>query len=328
MKKNMYRIFALVLVLVLALSMVACGPKAPQETDPTETTGSNNETTEAPTDNTDVEFTPITYFSMSYGETSDTATYLTVSSLDGTTNTIDYYGTIRKMGELDATGLEALSIAFAKTELADLVGQDAYEEGDAVASMYIEFSDETSVSVSFTGTIPETFKTGFAAMESCFQTLTADMPEYVPQATVMGEVDADRLAAIQEILNNSGIQGLDGLQIADVAMDENFGFSMGLSSTDGITGGSLCNAMMMTTAYSFAVVTVEDESKIDAVRADFEENLDFGKWVCVRPTDAVIAQKGNLVLCVMGADSMYTGTKAAIEAAGWQNLATFKDTAE
>lgn len=327
MKKNMYRIFALVLVLVLALSMVACGPKAPQETDPTETTGSNNETTEAPTDNTDVEFTPITYFSMSYGETIDSTVYLTVSSLDGV-NSIDYFGAERKMGELDEAGMETLSIAFAKTNLKDLVGKDVYDEGEAAGSMYIEFSDGTSASVGFSGNVPETFKTGFAAMESCFQTLTADMPEYVPQATVMGEVDADRLAAIQEILNNSGIQGLDGLQIADVPMDENFGFSMGLSSTDGITGGSLCNAMMMTTAYSFAVVTVEDESKIDAVRADFEENLDFGKWVCVRPTDAVIAQKGNLVLCVMGADSMYTGTKAAIEAAGWQNLATFKDTAE
>ena len=326
MKATMYRVFALVLVLALALSMAACGAKKTEDTTPTDTTGSN-ETTET-TGSADVESKPITYLSLSYGETADSSFYLTAYVVDETTVTIEYRGQIRKEGNVDAAALETLSAEFAKSGLEALNGKDVYEEGEAAASMYVEFEDGTSVTVGFSGNIPEEFVTGFTAMDTCFQNLTADMPEYVAQAMVMGEVDADRLAAIQEVLNNSGIQGLDGLAITEVPMDENFSFSMGLTSTDGIVGGSLCSAQMLTTPYSFAVVTVEDESKIDAVRADFENNLDFGKWVCVRPTDAVIAQKGNMVLCVMGADQMYTGTHTAIEAAGWENLATFQDEAQ
>ena len=323
MKATMYRMFALVLVLALALSMVACGAKKPAETTPstTETTGTEETT------GSSAETKALSYLSLSCGDTAETSFYLTAYVVDETTVALEYRGEVRKEGNVDASALETLATEFAKSGLAELAGQDVYEEGEAAASMYVEYTDGTMVSVGFSGTIPEAYKTGFAAMDACFQTLTADMEEYVPQASVMGEVDADRLAAMQEILT-SEIPGLEGLAISDVLLDENFGMSVGLTSTDGITGGSLCSAMMLTTAYSFAIVTVEDESKIDAVRADFEQNLDFGKWVCVRPTDAVIAQKGNLVLCVMGADEMFTATKAGIEAAGWENLATFKDNAQ
>ncbi len=323
MKATMYRVFALVLVLALALSMAACGAKKPAETTP-----STNETTGAEeTTGTSAETKAVSYFSLSCGDTADTSVYLTAYVVDETTVTLEYRGQIRKEGNVDATALETIATEFAKSGLAELNGKDAYEEGDAAASMYVEYTDGTSVTVGFSGTIPGEYKTGFAAMDTCFQNLTADMPEYVPQAAVMGEVDADRLAAMQEILT-SEIPGLDGLAITEVPMDENFCFSMGLTSTDDIVGGSLCSAQMMTTAYSFAVVTVEDESNIDSVRADFENGMDFGKWVCVRPTDAVIAQKGNMVLCVMGADEMFSATKAGIEAAGWENLVTFQDDAQ
>lgn len=315
MKATMYRVFALVLVLALALSMAACSAKKPAETTP-----STTETTAAVVGDTQ----SVTYFSLSYGETSDTSVYLTAYAEDETNVYIQYMGEFRKEGTVDATALETISTAFAGTGLAKLNGKDVYEEGEAAASMYVEFADGTSVTVGFSGSIPEEFVTGFTAMDTCLQTLTADMPEYVPQAMVMGEVDADRLAAMQEILT-SEVPGLDGLAISEVLMDETFAELMGLTSTDGIVGGSMCSAMMMTTAYSFAVVTVEDESKIDAVRADFENTMDFGKWVCVRPTGAVIAQKGNMVLCMMAADEMYTATLAGIEAAGWENVATFQD---
>lgn len=322
MKTTMYRVFALVLVLALALSMSACGSKKP-----TETTGTNETTGSEETTGTSAETKALSYFSLSCGDTAETTVYLSAYVVDETTAFVEYRGEVRKEGNVDAATLETIAAEFAKSGLAELAGQDAYEEGEAAASMYVEYTDGTSVTVGFSGTIPETYKTGFAAMDTCFQDLTANMEEYVPQASVMGEVDADRLAAMQEILT-SEIPGLEGLAITEIPMGEDFGFSAGLSSTDGIVGGSLCSAQMMTTAYSFVIVTVEDESKIDTVRADLEENMDFGKWVCVRPTDAVIAQKGNMVLCVMGADEMFTATKAGIEAAGWENLATFKDNAQ
>jgi hypothetical protein len=83
--------------------------------------------------------------------------------------------------------------------------------------------------------------------------------------------------------------------------------------------------MMMTTAFSLVVVTVEDEANIGAVRADFEANMDWRKWVCVQPTGAVIAQKGNMVICVMTMDETYSQVKGAINASGWTEVATFEN---
>jgi hypothetical protein len=82
---------------------------------------------------------------------------------------------------------------------------------------------------------------------------------------------------------------------------------------------------MMTSAYSLVIVTVEDAANIASVRADFEANLAWGKWVCVRPTGALIAQKDNMVICLMGMNDSYTETEAAITAAGWTEIATFTD---
>ena len=55
---------------------------------------------------------------------------------------------------------------------------------------------------------------------------------------------------------------------------------------------------------------------------DFEENLDWTKWVCVAPSDAMTAVKDNMVLCLMAADANYTQTAAGITAAGWTTVNT------
>ena len=58
------------------------------------------------------------------------------------------------------------------------------------------------------------------------------------------------------------------------------------------------------------------------VAADFEANLDWTKWVCVAPSDAMTAVKDNMVLCLMAADANYTQTAAGITAAGWTTVNT------
>ena len=50
---------------------------------------------------------------------------------------------------------------------------------------------------------------------------------------------------------------------------------------------------------------------------DFRENLDWHKWVCVMPTDALIAQKEDMILCLLGMEEMYALTAAGIESSGW-----------
>ena len=60
----------------------------------------------------------------------------------------------------------------------------------------------------------------------------------------------------------------------------------------------------------------------EAVCEDFETTMDWRKWVCVVPSNAMIATKDNMVLCLMGSDQIYTLTAPSIEATGWNVYVT------
>lgn len=319
MKKMMHRGLCLLLILTLALSVAACGQNSTPETT---TVPGTQDTTAAPdTTATQAEVeNAVTYFSMTYGETYERMHSLNAADNgDGTTH-VEYVGEEKKVGNLEGDVLGGITTALSAAGLAELNGKEVYEEGEATASMYIEFADGTSLTASFSGTVPQEYISGYETMDTYFKTLVADLPVYVPQAQVMGEVNADALAAMQEILNNSGIQRLDVLTISDVPMDDYFGFTMGLSSSEGIINGTSCVPMMTTEPYSLVIATVEDETNIDSVAADFESSLDWQKWVCVNPSNALIAQKGSMVLCLVGEGDMYTQTAASIAAAGWSEI--------
>ena len=68
------------------------------------------------------------------------------------------------------------------------------------------------------------------------------------------------------------------------------------------------------------IAPLEDGADAQAVRVDVIANLDWQKWVCGMPTGALGAQKGNMVLCLMGADNMYQKTVQAITDCGGENL--------
>ena len=74
------------------------------------------------------------------------------------------------------------------------------------------------------------------------------------------------------------------------------------------------------TPYSMVIATLDDGMDVQTVRHDFLNNLDWQKWVCVMPTGALIAQKGNMVLCLMGADALFAQTVQAVTDCGWENL--------
>ncbi|MBQ8637676.1 MAG: hypothetical protein IJ468_00745 [Lachnospiraceae bacterium] len=265
----------------------------------------------------------ITYLSLNLtAEDGTTTTYMSAYDDEMGSVYVELAGDERKMGNIDGSAMDTIAAEFLASGLAELDGQSVYEEGMAYASMYVEYADGTYMNADYSGVIAEEFINGYEAMENCFVALTEELPVYVPEPVVIGEINADALAAIEEVLYASEIPNLDALAISDVPMDEYFGATVGLTSTDGITSATSCAPMMMATAYSFVVVTVEDTGDIAAVRADFEANLDWNKWVCVSASDAMIAQKDNMVLCVMGSDGWYEQTAAAIEAAGWAEIKT------
>ena len=252
-----------------------------------------------------------------------------VRALDGVSFTVnkgDFIAIIGPSGSGKSTLLHILGGVDRPTSgKVYMDGKDVYEEGEANGSMYVEFKDGGVAMVGFSGKIPEEFVQGYEVMDKFFQELTAGLEVYVPQPMVFGEVEPEMFKATMEILNGSGIEALDSFTISLIEKDEYFAFTAGLTSAEGVVDAVSVAPMMMTTAYSLVIVRLEDASKAEAICKDFEENLDWTKWVCVAPSSAVIAQKGDMVLCLMTFEGLEEGTPAGIRDAGWTEIATFEN---
>lgn len=333
----MKKMMSLLLALVLVLSLAACGGNNEPTTEPT-TTPTTAPTTEATTEPTTAPTTEattepegndnaITYFTLSVNKNYVPVKRMDISdNYDGTVY-VEYVGDVHKKSfNFDGAALTEIANAVAGLDLTSL-GESVYGEGSLSFSLYVSYADGSMVMYDFYGEeLADNLQSIVDTMDAAFKTALENLEVYVPQIVVMGDVDAAILDAMQEIMNNSGIENLDSLGVTGIAIDENFGFAAGLSSSEGITAGANCaNMMMGGAAYQLVVVTLEDEANASAVAADFETNMDWNKWVCVRPSDALIAQKGNMVLCLMGSDTMFSGTSAAIKDAGWTVIKTLTD---
>ena len=315
----MKRILCLLMSVIMLLSLAACGSgEAVEET----TEPQQTETTQATEQIPEVD-NPAVFFSASYAPNFEENHYLIAYTNEDGTAYVEYSGNGRKAANMDMSVLDTITAALANSGMLELNGRTEWVEGEASASFSVSYADETYASADFGGVIPEEFLNCYKVMEECFQNMMADVPEYVASVQVMGEMDPDEQAALLEILNNSGMDGLDMLTISGIPMDEYFAMMAGLSSADGILSGSTCAPMMMTTAYALTVVTVDGNS--EAVCEDFEETMDWRKWVCVAPSNALIATKGDMVLCLMGSDQMYALTAASVEAAGWSVYKTLEN---
>ena len=322
MKRNfMTRGMALLLAMVLLLAGCATGKPADTTAAPAEETTLPTQEQTTPTENvTDVSVGEITFFSVNLNvDGSDNRYIMAYPNGDGTAY-VEFVGDVKKMGNVDESAMEQLATVVAQSGMTALNDQNLYEDGAAAGSAYVEYADGTMLSCSFTGVIPQEYVDAYAALEECAQTLTVDLEVYVPVPVVMGEVDEVAMAELLQILEKTGIKELDTFAISDVAKDDSFAYMMGLSSAEGIAVGTSCDAMMMTTPYSMVIATLEEGMDIETVRADFVANMNWQKWVCVMPTGALVAQKGNMVLCLMGADAMYHQTVQAITDCGWENL--------
>ena len=314
-RTNLFRVVCLVLMAALAL----CG--CTQSGEGAATIPTTVPETAAPTLPTyETVDNPITFFSLSLGEDYEHIRQMDVYTNDDGTAYVEYVGEEKKVANLDANVFHGITAAFNASGLPELNGQDFYGEGEANASMYVEYSDGTVVAVGYSGQIPEAYRKGYAVMDAFFLELTASVPVYVPQPVIMGEVEEDLLQAVLAIMNESGVEPLDGFTISQVARDEYFAFSLGLSKDEGIAGGVTCAPMMMTTAFSLVIVTLEEDANAQAVCEEFENTMDWRKWVCVAPSNAMIAQKDNMVLCVMADGPMYTKIAVAARQAGWTEV--------
>lgn len=321
--KNLFRrSISFLLIAVLALSMVACGQSSADET----TDITTEPTAEPTTEPTEIETlplveveNPITFVSLSLGMDKYLMAYIDESTGSAY---VDYRGDVQKRGNIDAAVMANLTVALEESGLVALNGQEVYEEGDDSASVSAEYKDGTTLNANFSGSVPQEFITGYEAMEAVFVAAVASLPVYIPEPQVIDEVDPDILAAMKEILMNSGMEGLDTMLIGNIPVDDSFGFAAGLSSSEGILAGASGQFNNIAIAYSLVIVTTEEGADQAAIAADFETSLDWRQWVCVPPESGLTAQKGNMVLRLVGSDTLYSLTSAAIEAAGWTIINT------
>ena len=340
--KNLFaRMITLLLVVCLVLSLAACGGNADDTTEPTTEAPTVNEN---PTESTEPTPTghnyiggvcqdegcgdtlttenPLTFLSLSMGENYDNIfSMMAYDQFDGTIY-LEQISADRKRGTLPTEIMINLAFALEESGLLALVGQDAYNEGEANGNLYAEYADGTSAMVGFSGTLPQEFIDGFNYMDAYFTGLTADMTPYVPEPSVMGDVNADDMAELQLIIDAAQLDNLDSYSFMDIPKDEYFGYSVGVSNDEGITRATAFSSMNMTTAYSITLLTLEDASYADAVCSDLENNLDWRKWVCVAPSNALIAVKDGMVLILLGSDALYDQTVTGIEASGWTTVQT------
>jgi len=312
----MKKMISLLLAMLMVVGLFAGCNNTPEQTDPV-----TEPVTDPVTEPSEpaAQIADVTYFSVSYGESFENAANLMLSAgeVEGKAS-VFYVNDVEKRGDIDASAFADVTAALASSGLVALNGTSEYADGAAYASMYVELADGSVLTCDYSGNVAQEFIDGFNKMVTCFQTLTADLEVYVPQAQVAEDVDAAVKEEVVAILN--GVPGVDSVMVQNVPLDmdaEQFGYMMGLSGAEGLTNATNCAAMMMTTPYSLNVATVADAANVSAVAADFESKIDWQKWVCVVPTNALIATKGNMVLCLIGEGEMYSVTATGVEAAGW-----------
>lgn len=314
MKKNNC-LLSLVLALLLTFSLAACGT-APEPTEiPTEAP------TEAPaaffTEPVTVE-NPVVFLRLRLGGSSEQEQTITVyDNADGTMQ-ITLIKDVGKRGTLDAALLHNLTAVLHETELETLSKQSAeYTDDPAVSSMFIEFADGSEWNALYRADAPQEFKDGYRHIEDFTAKLMADIPVYVPRIDIREGTDEAAAAAMEEIMNGTGIKELESFYVSNVPMNEYFGLSMGLSSAEGILNGVMCCHLDHHANYGIYIATLEEGTDAEAVARDFEVSLDWDRYVCVHPDYALIARKDNMVLCFNAGSNWYTETADAIKTAGW-----------
>ena len=309
----MKKLICLLLAMVMVMAVFAGCNNTPAGTEP----GTD------PTVETITIESNMTSFSLNWSMDATNMYQIVVYEIEGE-YFIQYWGDIRKEAQLSTDDVEGIKNAFATSGLHTHNGAEEYVEGEAMASLFVSFDDETMYTANYSGVLPETFVYGCNAIDAYVQQLLADVPEYVPMPTIADDVDADHKAALLEILSNSGLQNLDN--VAAMNAQQDLAITLGLTSDEGITAGTACSFMITGgTPFYISLVTVEDAANIEAVRADFEANINWEKGVCVIATDALIAHKDNLVILLLSSDEMYSKTAASIEAAGWMDIETFQN---
>lgn len=306
---NRKRISAALMAGLMALSLAACGTSA---------SNSGNETSK----------NPIRSFSASYGETTEDTVFINVFPTETEGKFMLDYTSADKMerGTVDKDLMNTLTKLYETSQLSGLNEKNEYGDGDASASMSLEFADGKMFSCAFGGTVPEQFVTGYKEMESAIQSAMETMEPYRAQVPFDEAVNADAKAALEALFAHLSNQALDNTMATNLPSDdENYAYSTGIEATADIANTTVVQNMMGTIAHSMILFQLNDGADAAALQTKLMENADWRKWVCVSPDVALTAAKGNNVLFVMTLSDIQAELTPALEAEGWTITATAKN---
>jgi uncharacterized lipoprotein YehR (DUF1307 family) len=311
----MKKIIAMLLALVMIMSMAACGN---EDTEPTSTRAFEG---------------TITRFTMSFGENADNIKSMAAYATDDGKVFVEYVGDDTKVGVIDADAFDGITKAFNKTELKTLDGTGWNSYGDPIYSMHVEFSGGETLAIAYVGEISDEYKkfvdiyiNGYDDMDNHFKKLTESMQILTPQPYLLCNLDLNIVNEMLNVFNSSGMSDLDSFVINDLGLDdEGFVSTSGLTSANGAVNAVCATPRLTSDPYSMAVVEFEGAVNAETIGADFEKNIDWKKWDGAEPTDALIATKDNMVLCLQAAGDMYSMTVNGLNAEGWTVVNEFKN---
>lgn len=303
---NMKRILAALVAGLMTLSLAACGNSA---------SNSNN----------DASKNPIKSFSASYGETMDDTVYVNIFPAETEGKFMLDYTSADKMerGTIDESLLNTLTELYAKSDLASLNEKNEYGDGDASASMSLEFADGSMFSCAFGGEIPEQFVTGYKAMDEAILSAMETMEPYRAEVPFDEAVNADAKAELEALFAHLSNQALENTMATNLPSDdENYIYSAGIEANADIASTTVVQNMMGTIPHSMILFQLNDGADAAALQNTLMEKADWRKWVCVSPDVALTASKGNNVLFVMTLSDINAELTPALEAEGWTINAT------
>ena len=303
-----------VLLIVLMLFLTGCGKPAAEQTPPVDDEPPSSGDSIVSDDQSTAQAAP-NYFQMSICDETGTCKELTAFDNGQGGIAVEYAGKVRKTTTLALSVMEQLVAELEKTSLATLNGQSVYEKGLSCCSMYVSYPNDNFLGCNFNGSIPEEFMAGFEAMDTWFQTLLADVPEYGP--ILMGEVPQLALREMTAILETSDLHPLDSYVVSRVTKDELFTPTIGLHSDIRIHSVTSCSSLMSPTDFSCAIMVLEEGANVEDISVYLACNVDWWNWVCVSGDSALLARKDNMVLCLLGSGPLYQATFEAIEDNGW-----------
>lgn len=92
-------------------------------------------------------------------------------------------------------------------------------------------------------------------------------------------------------------------------------YFLGLTESKGLVAedAAVCEPMMMSQAFSTAIVKLNDVSDAETVKNEILEGVDMRKWICVEAEKLIVVENGQYVLMTMGPVDMVDAIAAAFD---------------